>query len=85
MITAEFSLEDSPLTTITRRDASYTLAGVRAVDILNNKALDLAPEDQGRIEDQEGSFTTMQLRGIFDRPPVFLHHARARSLRFLLA
>ncbi|MCK5663300.1 MAG: hypothetical protein KAI17_07425, partial [Thiotrichaceae bacterium] len=70
-----------PLTTITRRDASYTLAGVRTVDILNNKALDLEPEDKGRIEDQEGSLTTMQLRGIFDRPPVFLHHARARNLR----
>ncbi|MCK5716722.1 MAG: hypothetical protein KAH77_04465, partial [Thiomargarita sp.] len=70
-----------PLTTITRRDASYTLAGVRMVDILNNKPLDLEPEDQGRIEDREGSVTTMQLRGIFDRPPVFLHHARARSLR----
>jgi hypothetical protein len=26
----------------------------------------------------------MQLRGLFDRPPVFLHHARARSLREVL-
>ena len=42
------------------------------------------PDDLGRVEDVEGSFTTMQLRGIFDRPPVFLHHARARSLREVL-
>lgn len=69
-----------PLTTITRRDASYTLAGVRAVDIANGRWLDLAPEDLGRVETPEGTFTTMQLRGIFDRPPVFLHHGRARSL-----
>ncbi len=75
-----------PLTTITRRDASYTLAGVRAVERANGRDdLDLAPADKGRVERTEGSFTTMQLRGIFDRPPVFLHHGRARSLREVLA
>ena len=74
-----------PLTTITRRDASYTLAGVRAVERANGRDdLDLDPDDAGRVEDREGSFTTMQLRGIFDRPPVFLHHGRARSLREVL-
>ncbi len=73
------------LTTTTRRDASYTLISVRAMDIANGMT-DFAaePEDLGRVEDVEGSFTTMQLRGIFDRPPVFLHHARARSLREVL-
>lgn len=69
------------LTTMTRRDASYTLVSVRAMDVANGLEADLAPEDRGRVEDVEGSFTTMQLRGIFDRPPTFLHHARARSLR----
>ncbi len=74
-----------PLTTITRRDASYTLASVRAVDVANGEEhLDLEPDDPGRTEDVEGSFTTMQLRGVFDRPPVFLHHGRARSLREVL-
>ncbi len=75
-----------PLTTITRRDASYTLASLRAVDRANGlDDLDLDPDDPGRVEEQEGSFTTMQLRGIFDRPPVFLHHGRARSLREAVA
>ncbi len=73
-----------PLTTITRRDASYTLASVRAVDVANGVDLDLDPEDRGRVEDVEGWFTTMQLRGIFDRPAIFLHHGRARSLREVL-
>ncbi len=75
-----------PLTTITRRDASYTLAGVRAVERANERDdLDLDPTDGGRVEDREGSFTTMQLRGLWDRPPVFLHHGRARSIREVLA
>jgi len=73
-----------PLTTITRRDASYTLISVHAMEVANGRHFDLSPEDKGRVEDVEGSFTTMQLRGIFDRPPVFLHHARARSLREVL-
>ncbi|MDP6057660.1 MAG: hypothetical protein QGH33_02155, partial [Pirellulaceae bacterium] len=73
------------LTTVTRRDASYTLVSVRAMDIANGMTdFDVEPDDRGRTEDVEGSFTTMQLRGIFDRPPVFLHHARARSLREVL-
>ncbi len=73
------------LTTVTRRDASYTLASVRAVDYANGlPAYEQEPDDRGRVETVEGSFTTMQLRGIFDRPPVFLHHARARSLREVL-
>ncbi|MCK6545719.1 hypothetical protein L6R52_07615 [Myxococcota bacterium] len=75
------------LTTVTRRDASYTLASVRAVEHANGEghAQDMAPDDRGRVEGAEGGFTTMQLRGIFDRPPVFLHHGRARSLREALA
>jgi YVTN family beta-propeller protein len=69
------------LTTMSRRDASYSLASVFAVETANGDPLGLKHEDKGRFEDKEGSFTTMTLRGIFDRPPVFLHHARARSLR----
>lgn len=70
-----------PITTITRRDASYTLVSVRAMDVANGLVMDLDPADRGRVEEVEGSFTTMQLRGIFDRPATFLHHGRARSLR----
>lgn len=66
-----------PLTSITRRDASYTLVSVNAMDRVNG----FETPNAGRIEEREGSFTTMQLRNLFDRPPVFLHHARARSLR----
>lgn len=69
------------LTTMTRRDASYSLASVFAVEAANGHPLGLPGADDGRFEDQEGSFTTMTLRSIFDRPPVFLHHGRARSLR----
>ncbi len=74
------------LVTTTRRGASYTLASVRAVEHANGDVdVDMAPDDTGRVEQVEGGFTTMQLRGIFDRPPVFLHHARARSLREVIA
>jgi cytochrome c peroxidase len=74
------------LVTTTRRGASYTLASMRAVEHANgDDDQDMAPGDKGRVETGEGMFTTMHLRGIFDRPPVFLHHARARSLREVIA
>ncbi|MCJ8346713.1 hypothetical protein MJH12_14310, partial [bacterium] len=73
------------LTTVTRRDASYTLVGVHALDQANQKEFDMESSDLGRVEEKEGTFTTMQLRGIFDRPPVFLHHGRARSLREVIS
>lgn len=73
------------LTTLTRRDASYSLASVFKVEAANGDPLGLERNgDPGRIEIPEGSFTTMHLRGIFDRPPVFLHHGRTRSLREVL-
>lgn len=70
------------LTTMTRRDASYSLASVLAIEEVNGHPTGIEhPSDKGRFEDVEGSFTTMTLRNIFNRPPVFLHHGRARSLR----
>lgn len=73
------------LTTTTRRDASYTLISVNKVEMENGDPLGLDRKgDPGRVEVPESNFTTMQLRGIFDRPPAFLHHARARSLREVL-
>lgn len=69
-----------PLTTVSARDASYTLVSVNAMEAANGFP---APHP-GRVEEREGTFTTMQLRNIFDRPPVFLHHGRARSLREVL-
>lgn len=71
-----------PLITTTRRDASYSLASVNFVERLNGDPMELDRKgDPGRIEVPEGTFTTMHLRGLFDRPQVFLHHARTRSLR----
>ncbi|MCY9864944.1 hypothetical protein OTK49_20730 [Vibrio coralliirubri] len=70
------------LTTMTRRDASYSLASVFAMENVNGNPTGIVhPDDAGRFEDVEGSFTTMTLRNIFNRPPVFLHHGRARSIR----
>ncbi len=70
------------LVTTTRRDASYSLASVNFLERLNNDPIGLDRQGEpGRIEEKEGSFTTMHLRGLFDRPQVFLHHARTRSLR----
>lgn len=68
------------LVTTSRRDASYSLASVHSIDYANG----LNPVEKGRVEDKEGSFTTMQLRNLFDRPPVFLHHGRAKSIREVL-
>jgi YVTN family beta-propeller protein len=71
-----------PLVTTTRRDASYSLASVNFMERVNGDPLGLDRQgDPGRIETPEATFTTMHLRGLFDRPQVFLHHARTRSLR----
>lgn len=65
------------LISTTKRDMSYTIFSVNAMKEVNKTA----GIEKGRIEKEESTFTTMQLRNIFDRPPVFLHHGRARSLR----
>jgi cytochrome c peroxidase len=39
------------------------------------------PGDTGRIESREGHFVAPSLRGIWARPPKFLHHGHAISLR----
>ena len=74
-----------PLITNTQRDSSYTLIGVNRVELVNGDPTGLDRQgDEGRVETTEGTFTTMQLRGIFDRPPTFLHHGRAKSIREVL-
>jgi hypothetical protein len=70
------------LITTTRRDASYSLASVNFVERLNDDPLGLDRKgDPGRIEEKEATFTTMHLRGLFDRSQNLLHHGRTRSLR----
>ncbi len=74
-----------PLVTFTVRDGSFTLIGMNRLDYLNGIARDLEPWDAGRAEERQGHFTTLQLRGIWDRPPVFLHNGMARTLREVVA
>lgn len=74
-----------PLVTLSRRDAAFTLIGMNRLDAIDGYLRDLEPWDTGRAEEQEGHFTTFPLRGLWDRPPVFLHHGMARSLREVVA
>ncbi len=74
-----------PLVTLTPRDAAFTLIGMNRLDAINGIKRDLEPWDRGRVEAVQGRFTTLQLRGLWDRPPVFLHGGVARSVREVLA
>ncbi|MBI4582745.1 MAG: hypothetical protein HY717_01745 [Planctomycetes bacterium] len=74
-----------PLVTLTVRDGAFTLVGMNRLDAVNGFRRDLEPWDIGRAEEAQGHFTTLQLRGLWDRPPVFLHNGMARSLREVLA
>ncbi len=69
-----------PVVTLTARDGASTLIGMNRLDYLNHVPRDLEPWDIGRVEETQGHFTSFQLRGIWDRPPVFLHHGMARTL-----
>ncbi|GAB4144059.1 MAG: hypothetical protein Fur0037_11830 [Planctomycetota bacterium] len=73
------------LVATTRRDGAFTLIGMNRLDALNGYERDLEPWDRGRAEQHEGHYTITQLRGIWDRPPVFLHNGLARSLREVVA
>ncbi|MCC6738356.1 MAG: hypothetical protein IT452_04875 [Planctomycetia bacterium] len=73
-----------PLVTVTARDGSFTLVGMDRLDAINGVKRDLEPWDVGRAEERQANYTTLQLRGIWDRPPVFLHNGMARSLREVL-
>jgi hypothetical protein len=70
-----------PLVMLTPRDASFTLLSMNRLDAINGIQRDLEPWDTGRVERIQGQFTTFPLRGLWDRPPVFLHSGMARSLR----
>lgn len=73
------------LVTLSQRDAAFTLISMNRLDALAGVRRDLEPWDTGRAEEAEGQYTTFPLRGIWDRPPVFLHHGMARSLREVVA
>ncbi len=67
--------------TFTVRDGSFTLMSKNREDYINGVRRDLEPWDLGRAEEQQGLFTVFPLRGIWDRPPVFLHNGMARTMR----
>ncbi|MBM4062824.1 MAG: hypothetical protein FJ265_17275, partial [Planctomycetes bacterium] len=71
--------------TFTVRDGSFTLMGKNREDLVNGFRRDIEPWDLGRAEDQQGLFTVFPLRGLWDRPPVFLHNGMARTLREVVA
>jgi mono/diheme cytochrome c family protein len=70
-----------PQVTMSTRDGSFTLISMERLDYIAGIRRDLEPWDVGRAEDEEAHFTPLQLRGLWDRPPVFLHNGAARTLR----
>lgn len=70
-----------PVVPFTVRDGSFTLLSKNREDFNNGIQRDLEPWDMGRAEEQQGQLTIFPLRGIWDRPPVFLHNGLARTLR----
>ncbi|MBI2190672.1 MAG: hypothetical protein HYU36_01650 [Planctomycetes bacterium] len=74
-----------PVVTFSVRDGAFTLVGMNRLDAINGHLRDLEPWDRGRMEREQGSITISQLRGLWDRPPVFLHHGLARTLHEVVA
>ncbi|MCB0384274.1 MAG: hypothetical protein KDD43_02695, partial [Bdellovibrionales bacterium] len=74
-----------PVVSPTFRDNIHTLVSADRLDSLTGFVRVWDADDKGRIEEFEGSFVSPALRGLWARPPVFLHHGRAVSLREVLA
>ncbi|MCP4976114.1 MAG: hypothetical protein GY931_08130 [Maribacter sp.] len=70
-----------PLVTPTARDNVHTLISADRIDYLNGYKRSWDTNDTGRIEEREGFFAAPSLLGIWARPPRFLHHGGAISLR----
>jgi cytochrome c peroxidase len=70
-----------PLVTAAARDAVHTLVSPHRIDAVQ----DHAPEDRGRLWERPGTFPAPSLRGLWARPPRFLHHGGAITLREVLA
>ena len=76
-----------PQVPLSVRDTGFTLISMHRLDYLAGIRRDLEPWDAGRWETpgQNQHITPLQLRGAWDRPPLFLHNAMARSLREVIA
>lgn len=70
-----------PLVTPAPRDNVHTLISADRIDRLNGYTRSWDPDDPGRVEAREGFIVVPSLRGLFARPPRFLHHGMALSLR----
>lgn len=70
-----------PLVSPANRDNIHTLISADRIDFLNGFERTWDTGDSGRVESREGNFVAPSLRGIWARPPKFLHHGLAISLR----
>jgi DNA-binding beta-propeller fold protein YncE len=70
-----------PLVTPNPRDDAHMLVSADRQDYNLKFVRYWDKDDKGRVEENEGFFTTPSLRGIWAVPEVFLHHGQARSLR----
>ncbi len=73
-----------PLVTPTARDNIHTLISADRIDYLNGYTRSWDTKDTGRVEEKEGFYVAPSLLGIWARPPRFLHHGGAMSLREVL-
>ncbi len=70
-----------PLVSPALRDNIHTLISADRIDHLNGFKRPWDTLDTGRVERREGFFVAPSLRGIWARPPKFLHHGHAISMR----
>ena len=70
-----------PLVSAVNRDNIHTLISADRIDFLNGFQRSWDLDDTGRVERREGFFVAPSLRGIWARPPKFLHHGHAVSMR----
>lgn len=70
-----------PLVSTRPRDNIHTLISADYLDRLNGFVRDWDADDAGRYEEREGAFAAPSLHGLWARPPRFLHHGGAISLR----
>jgi DNA-binding beta-propeller fold protein YncE len=70
-----------PLVTPNPRDDAHMLISADRQDYNMKFVRYWDRKDRGRIEENEGFFTTPSLQGVWAVPAVFLHHGQARSLR----
>jgi hypothetical protein len=70
-----------PLVSSRPRDNVHTLISADYLDSLNGFVRYWDEDDAGRYEEREGAFVAPSLHGLWARPPRFLHHGNAISLR----